>query len=280
MAVGGLLVAAIGGLPLLLVSALSPTAASSSPSAVADIPTEYLVQYRSTASRFGLGPDGWSYLAAIGAVESDHGRSAAPGVRSGQNAHGCCAGPMQIHNGFGSGAGTRGRFRTDGDGDGRLDIYAPGDAIHTAARYLSASGAPADWRSALFAYNHSTSYVDDVVRRASSYRAATADGPPALGPVVTGDGTWLAPVPDHPGERCDARIVPDVTWLVSPIARINDHAPGSLRLVSIRTRARSRVLISGTSARYSRHIRGSAECGRSRLLAGISAAVRVFGPLA
>src|SRR5574341_2461851 len=35
-------------------------------------------------------------LAGVGSVESDHGRSRAPGVRSGVNRFGCCAGPMQF----------------------------------------------------------------------------------------------------------------------------------------------------------------------------------------
>ena len=74
--------------------------------------------------------------------------------------NGCCAGPMQIHNGYGSGAGTWGRFKVDGDADGRTDIYDPDDAIATAAAYLRASGAPRDWRAAIFAYNHSGAYVE------------------------------------------------------------------------------------------------------------------------
>ena len=72
------------------------------------IPTAYLAAYERAADRFGLGPEGCSMLAGIGSVESDHGRSTQPGVRSGQNFHGCCAGPMQIHNGFGAGTATWG----------------------------------------------------------------------------------------------------------------------------------------------------------------------------
>jgi hypothetical protein len=173
---------------------------------VADIPGPYLAAYRASAERFQLGSSGWPYLAAIGKVESDHGRSKAPGVSSGQNAYGCCAGPMQIHNGFGSGGGTWGRFKVDGDGDGRLDIYDADDAIATAARYLAASGAPADWRRAVYSYNHAGWYVDEVFAHATAYRRA------ASVPVATVEpgADWLAPVPGFPSERCDARIVPDV----------------------------------------------------------------------
>src|SRR6187402_1684960 len=60
---------------------------------VLGIPHAYLAAYEDAANRFELGPMGWSVLASIGEVESDHGRSNLPGVHSGQNFHGCCAGP-------------------------------------------------------------------------------------------------------------------------------------------------------------------------------------------
>ena len=34
---------------------------------------------------------------AIGSIKTDHGRSRAPGVRSGVNRFGCCADPMQFN---------------------------------------------------------------------------------------------------------------------------------------------------------------------------------------
>jgi hypothetical protein len=183
--------------------------------AVADIPPDYLAAYRAGADRFALGADGWSFLAAIGKIESDHGRSTAPGVRAGQNAHGCCAGPMQIHNGFGSGGATWGAFKVDGDGDGGADIYDPDDAAATAAKYLRASGAPADWRAAILAYNHAGWYVDDVVQQAAEYRAQARllGSGGMVGPLAGSD--WLATVPNFPGERCDRRIVADVLLLTS-----------------------------------------------------------------
>jgi hypothetical protein len=207
---------------LVAVIAGAPESESALPSgaALADIPPEYLRAYESAASRFHLGALGWSMLAAIGKVETDHGRSPAPGVRSGQNTHGCCAGPMQIHNGFGSGGGTWGAFKVDGDGDERADIYSPADAVATAAQYLKASGAPAHWRAAIFAYNHADWYVDRVVRQAAAYRAAGSTGqlPSSAGQVVPRTGRWLEDVPGQPGETCDARIVPDVLALIRAFA--------------------------------------------------------------
>ena len=189
-----------------LLGAMSDQAVNGGPSAVPDIPSEYLNAYESSAARFELGDDGWSYLAAIGKVESDHGRSNAPGVHSGQNSYGCCAGPMQIHNGFGDGGGTWGAFKQDGDGDGRENIYDPADAVATAAAYLKASGAPSDWRRAIFAYNHADWYVEQVTEQAAAYRSAGV----LPAPSGASDSGWLAPVPGADGERCDARIVPDV----------------------------------------------------------------------
>jgi hypothetical protein len=71
-----------------------PAAGQPSPSraAVADIPAGYLRLYRSAGARYRIP---WPVLAAIGKVESDHGRVRLPGVRSGSNWAGAC-GPMQI----------------------------------------------------------------------------------------------------------------------------------------------------------------------------------------
>jgi hypothetical protein len=61
-----------------------PAAGQPSPSraAVADIPAGYLRLYRSAGARYRIP---WPVLAAIGKVESDHGRVRLPGVRSGSN---------------------------------------------------------------------------------------------------------------------------------------------------------------------------------------------------
>ena len=54
---------------------------------------------------------------------------------------------------------------------GIVDVYDPGDAIPSAAAFLKAHGAPADIQAALFAYNHSGSYVTDVLAQAARYAA-------------------------------------------------------------------------------------------------------------
>src|SRR4051794_29509777 len=138
-----------------------------SASARAEIPAAYLTLYEQAGQRYGIDP--W-ILAAIGSVETDHGRSTAPGVRAGVNSYGCCAGPMQF-----SVIGARStwaRYRVDGDHDGRKTVYDPADAIPAAARYLVASGAPADYHAAIFAYNHADWYVAEVLAKADEYRVA------------------------------------------------------------------------------------------------------------
>lgn len=203
----GLLVGGACLCAAMLGASIGRSATADDTSAVPGIPADYLHAYREASVAFGLGDDGWSYLAAIGEIESDHGRSEAAGVHAGQNANGCCAGPMQIHNGFGSGGGTWGAYATDGDGDGSTDIYSPADAAATAAHYLRASGAPADWRRAIFAYNHAGWYVDRVFAQARAYQAA------GLSVAAADTGSWLVALPSFPGERCDARIVPEVERL-------------------------------------------------------------------
>src|SRR4051794_15089785 len=47
------------------------------------IPGDYLALYRQAGAAYAVP---WTILAAIGAIESDHGRSTAPGVQTGLNA--------------------------------------------------------------------------------------------------------------------------------------------------------------------------------------------------
>jgi hypothetical protein len=134
--------------------------------AIADIPAGYLRLYRQAGATHGVP---WSVLAAIGKVESDHGRLRLPGVRSGLNRYRdrrgrwrrCCAGPMQFN-------------LTDGPPStwarhGRGNVYDPADAIPAAARKLVADGARRDLDRALYAYNHSRAYVARIRRLARAY---------------------------------------------------------------------------------------------------------------
>jgi Transglycosylase SLT domain len=131
-----------------------------------EIPPEYLRLYQAAAARYGLD---WAILAGIGKVECDHGRDPDPScTHEGAVNSAGAGGPMQFL------ASTWATYGVDGDGDGRIDRWDPADAIYGAANYLRASGAPGDYRAAIFAYNHAGWYVAEVQRWAARYR-----GPPA-----------------------------------------------------------------------------------------------------
>src|SRR5207302_8268223 len=111
------------------------------------------------AARTCLGMD-WAILAAIGKIESDHGRSTKPGVHSGQNFAGAM-GPMQFLQ------GTWNANKVAAPGHVIPNVYDIADAIYSAAKYLCHNGAGiglplspqsdvAAWkrlRDAIFAYN-------------------------------------------------------------------------------------------------------------------------------
>ena len=104
--------------------------------------------YEAAQRRFGIH---WTVLASINFVESAFGR-----VRSASEAG--AQGPMQF---------LPSTWRQYGMGG---DIDDPRDAILAAANYLRASGARSDLDRALFAYNHSTSYVRAIRRYAARMR--------------------------------------------------------------------------------------------------------------
>jgi peptidoglycan DL-endopeptidase CwlO len=140
-----------------------PVAGQPRPSrvAAADIPRSYLRLYCQAGTRYRIP---WSVLAAVGKVESDHGRTRLPGVRSGSNWAGAC-GPMQIGCVPGSKAGNSwARY-----GHGRP--HDPAAAIPAAARYLVDHGARHNLDRAIYAYNHSWAYVAKVKAIARRYAA-------------------------------------------------------------------------------------------------------------
>jgi membrane-bound lytic murein transglycosylase B len=141
--------------------ARKPAAGQPEPSrtAAADIPAGYLRLYRTAGAHYRIP---WPVLAAIGKVESDHGRTRLPGVRSGSNWAGAC-GPMQLGCVAGSKAGNAwARY-------GHGSPHDPAQAIPAAARYLVDHGAHRHLDRALFAYNHSRAYVAKVTQLARRY---------------------------------------------------------------------------------------------------------------
>ncbi|WP_243726025.1 lytic transglycosylase domain-containing protein [Actinomadura rubrisoli] len=122
-------------------------------------PGGYLDLYKQAArSCPGLS---WTVLAAIGQVESDHGRNAGPSSAG-------ALGPMQFM------PATWKSYGVDGDNDGKADIMNPFDAIPGAAKYLCANGAGKGGQQlyrAVWHYNHADWYVQKVLNLARAYAA-------------------------------------------------------------------------------------------------------------
>jgi hypothetical protein len=207
--------------------------ADASAHAEQDIPARYLELYRDAAHRYGVP---WPALAAIGSIETDHGRLDAPGVRSGVNRFGCCAGPMQFNLTDGP-PSTWARYGVDGNDDGRTDVYDPEDAIPSAGNYLRTllHAADGNLSQAILGYNHSQAYVNDVLARARAYATdpandlATCSGGGIDAPVGPAQLTaaehvssprafralpaWAMAAGRAP-EPVDARLYDDVVWIL------------------------------------------------------------------
>lgn len=184
------------------------------------IPPDLTPLYERAASRYRLGVEGPGVLAAINRIETAFGQNIATSSAG-------AIGWMQFMR------LTWARYGVDANGDGRKDPDAPADAIFAAANYLRASGAPANWYRAVFAYNHADWYVQQVLTWAKQYGNATASGSladvrsdagatsdcgAAVGPS-TGEikqicaGGRFVPIPGFPGERIDVRLLRDVAYL-------------------------------------------------------------------
>ncbi|MBV9141429.1 MAG: bifunctional lytic transglycosylase/C40 family peptidase [Pseudonocardiales bacterium] len=147
-----------------------------SQTALSDIPADYLTLYHQAATVCpGLN---WTILAAIGKIETNHGRSRLPGVHSGENAAGA-GGPMQFL--LPTFNNVTAHHPLPPDGTTPPSRYNPRDAIYTAAYYLCDNGARhGDLQTAIYAYNHAQWYVDDVLVQAKRYAAAQPCGTAAL----------------------------------------------------------------------------------------------------
>ena len=191
---GLLLVAAIlgfvvaiagGGLGCLGGGSSAPGPAPSG-AAVSDIPADYLHLYEQAGQRFDID---WTFLASIGAQESDHGR--APGTFTVNYAG--AAGPMQIC--VRSCGEEWQRYAVDGNGDGTKSVMDPADAIFTAARILRFDkGAPPTggsyqaYRQAACRYygacvDAAANYAHEVMARAVQYGFHGQGSPPATNPT-------------------------------------------------------------------------------------------------
>ncbi len=120
------------------------------------IPARIKQLYLAAAARFRVP---WQLLAGIGMAETRHGRNNTTSSAGAQ-------GLMQFM------PATFAAYGVDGDGDGRRDIHSDADSIFSAANYLLRSGVrtgQAGVIRALWAYNRSLTYRNDVLYYAWSY---------------------------------------------------------------------------------------------------------------
>ncbi|MFI5808612.1 NlpC/P60 family protein [Streptomyces sp. NPDC051561] len=150
--------------------------ASAAPSAHAtsDIPAPMLALYRRAAPECpGLS---WTVLAAIGKVETDHGRH--PTMVSSAGA----VGPMQFL------PSTFPMYAYPVPPGGRYPPtpWDPVDAVFAAARLLCANGAKdgKNLRRSIWHYNHSDEYVNQVLKIADEYAATAVPATGAAGKAV------------------------------------------------------------------------------------------------
>jgi soluble lytic murein transglycosylase-like protein len=139
----------------------APSQDALSHDALVDIPRSYLGDFEAAAASCpGLS---WSVLAGIGRVESDFGADD-------QTSSAGAEGPMQFL------PATFAEYDepVPSGGVSPPSLYDPADAIWAAARLLCANGAEggADIPGAIYAYNHSDSYVSEVLSYAASYSDA------------------------------------------------------------------------------------------------------------
>lgn len=153
--------------PLMLFGGGQPAASTG---ATRDIPPAMAELYQAAAPSCPGLP--WPVLAAVGKVETDHGRNIAVSSAGAQ-------GPMQFL------PATFADYGIDGDRDGDTDIDDPADAVFSAAKYLCANGGgqPARLAVALYNYNRAAAYVARVLAWALVY------GAPTLTPATSGEQT-------------------------------------------------------------------------------------------
>jgi soluble lytic murein transglycosylase-like protein len=115
-----------------------------------EVPELYMKAFQRAAGRFDLGADGVWALAAVARLESDYGRGMSEEELRDR-------GPLGISDGNWE------TYAVDGDGDGRALRESPGDAAATLARMIWAAGS---MRAGIFAHNHASWYVEEVLDQA------------------------------------------------------------------------------------------------------------------
>ena len=158
-------------MPALAIAAATGGINLSSPSqtAVADIPADDLLLYQEAGLAFDVP---WEVIAGIGKVECDHGRNPDPACwKHGATNTAGAGGPMQFL------ASTWQTYGIAASGSGTPDRWNEADAIVSTGNFLKAHGAPDNIDAAVFAYNHSDAYVQQVLAWAGLYASEYRPSP-------------------------------------------------------------------------------------------------------
>ncbi|MGD7024682.1 lytic transglycosylase domain-containing protein [Rossellomorea vietnamensis] len=151
-----------------------------------EIPSEYIPIYKEASEKYGVP---WNLLAAHHRVETKFSQMetmVSPVGAEGHMQFMPCTFIGWSHptcGGLGEGdipddeltdpgmIAKYGGYGVDANGDGRADPWDIEDAVHSAANYLASNGAAdGDIERAVFAYNHSEEYVEDVLYYAERYQ--------------------------------------------------------------------------------------------------------------
>ena len=201
------------------------------------VPARIKNLYAAAATRYRVP---WALLAGVGMEETAHGRNTSTSSAGAR-------GLMQFM------PGTWRIYGTDGDGDGRAIITNDADSVMSASHYLATTGATraSGVRKALFAHNHATWYINDVLYYAHHYETGS-NGTTETGEVScnqSADGGDAGPVPDGPNGpcppsgsaaerglkpnalralRCVKQAFPWITWMggVGKRNNVSDHPYG------------------------------------------------------
>lgn len=164
------LVAALAGAIHLPAPATGP-----GPSSVSGVPANYLrIDEAAAATCPGLS---WSVLAAIGKVESGFGANTGPSSAG-------ALGPMQFEPATFAGYDhpvPADQAPNPAGSPNPPSIQNPTDAIYAAARYLCANGAATNINGAIYAYNHASWYVSEVLAQAQTFQAHAPAAPASSG---------------------------------------------------------------------------------------------------
>jgi len=177
-----------------------PAPSEVSPQGSQEIPKQYIPIYFAAAVKYRVP---WQYLAGIHRVETNFSRdlrtSSVGAIGHMQWMEASWAGWKYPHDAVGNITididitdpeviAKGGGYGTDGDGDGKADPYNLVDAVFSTAKYLAAHGASSGKiDQAIYAYNHSSRYVEQVKTYAEQYSQPAAQ-------VIQATGKFISPV--------------------------------------------------------------------------------------